>query len=94
MGITAEKVAEQFNLSRADQDAFAVESDRKTLAAIAAGEFNDEIAAYTLDDPRQAQACVQSCRAELAPPPLRVVFPEPVERRLLRCLCAWVSPNL
>jgi acetyl-CoA acyltransferase len=50
MGITAEKVAEQFNVSRADQDAFAVESHRKALAAIAAGEFNDEIAPFTLDD--------------------------------------------
>ncbi|WP_206685241.1 thiolase family protein, partial [Escherichia coli] len=34
--------------SREDQDAFSVESHRKALAAQQAGEFNDEIAAYTL----------------------------------------------
>lgn len=43
MGLTAEKVAQQWNVSRADQDAFAVESHRRAAAAIAAGEFTDEI---------------------------------------------------
>ena len=43
MGLTAEKVAQQWNVSRADQDAFAVESHRRAAAAIAAGEFKDEI---------------------------------------------------
>ncbi len=43
MGITAEKVAEEWKVSREDQDAFAVASHRKALAAIAAGEFRDEI---------------------------------------------------
>jgi acetyl-CoA acyltransferase len=50
MGITAEKVAEQWKVSREDQDAFALESHRKALAAIAAGEFAEEIAPFTLDD--------------------------------------------
>ncbi len=50
MGITAEKVAEQWKVSREDQDAFALASHQKALAAIAAGEFKDEIAAYTLED--------------------------------------------
>jgi acetyl-CoA acyltransferase len=50
MGITAEKVAEQWKVSREDQDAFALGSHEKALAAIAAGEFADEIAPYTLDD--------------------------------------------
>ncbi|MDZ3823316.1 MAG: acetyl-CoA C-acyltransferase [Pseudoxanthomonas sp.] len=50
MGITAEKVAERWKVSREDQDAFAVESHRRALAAIAAGEFRDEITPYTLDD--------------------------------------------
>ena len=50
MGITAENVAKQWNISREDQDAFSVESHRRALAAIAAGEFADEIAPYTLDD--------------------------------------------
>jgi acetyl-CoA acyltransferase len=46
MGITAEKVAEEWNVSRADQDAFAAESHRRALAAQAAGEFRDEITPY------------------------------------------------
>ncbi|MCK9488388.1 MAG: acetyl-CoA C-acyltransferase [Xanthomonadales bacterium] len=50
MGITAEKVAEQWQVSREQQDAFALASHQKALAAIAAGEFNDEISPYTLDD--------------------------------------------
>ena len=43
MGITAEKVAEEWKVSREDQDAFAVASHRKALAAQKAGEFKDEI---------------------------------------------------
>jgi acetyl-CoA acyltransferase len=46
MGITAEKVAEEWNVSREDQDAFAVASHRKALAAQAAGEFAAEITPY------------------------------------------------
>ncbi|QKJ67765.1 acetyl-CoA C-acyltransferase [Deefgea piscis] len=44
MGLTAEKVAQQWQVSREDQDAFAVESHRRALAAIAEGKFNAEIA--------------------------------------------------
>lgn len=50
MGITAEKVAERWKVSREQQDAFAVESHRRALAAIAAGEFKDEISPFQLDD--------------------------------------------
>ena len=50
MGITAEKVAEQWKVTREEQDAFAVASHAKALAGIAAGEFADEIAPYTLAD--------------------------------------------
>ncbi len=50
MGITAEKVAERWKISREAQDAFAVESHRRALAAIEAGDFKDEITPYTLDD--------------------------------------------
>ena len=46
MGITAEKVAEEWKISREDQDAFALASHQKAIAAIAAGEFRDEISAY------------------------------------------------
>jgi acetyl-CoA acyltransferase len=48
MGITAEKVAEQWNVSRADQDAFALASHQKALAAIAGGEFAEEISPYNV----------------------------------------------
>jgi len=48
MGLTAEKVAEQWKISRADQDAFAVESHRRAVAAIAEGEFKPEILPYTI----------------------------------------------
>ena len=43
MGITAEKVAEEWKVSREDQDAFAFASHQKALAAIANGEFAAEI---------------------------------------------------
>ena len=43
MGMTAEKVAQQWKVSREDQDTFALASHQKALAAIAAGEFSDEI---------------------------------------------------
>jgi acetyl-CoA C-acetyltransferase len=43
MGITAENVAEQFGISRDQQDALAVESHRRAAAAIAAGRFKDQI---------------------------------------------------
>jgi acetyl-CoA acyltransferase len=48
MGLTAEKVAQQWNVSREDQDAFAVESHRRATAAIAAGHFKAEITPYTV----------------------------------------------
>ncbi|QYY33318.1 acetyl-CoA C-acyltransferase [Cupriavidus pinatubonensis] len=43
MGLTAEKVAQQWNVSREDQDAFSLASHQKAIAAQQAGEFNDEI---------------------------------------------------
>ena len=44
MGETAENVAERYGISRADQDAFALESQRRYAAADAAGRFADELA--------------------------------------------------
>jgi len=46
MGLTAEKVAAQWKVSREDQDAFALESHRRALAAQAAGEFAAEISPF------------------------------------------------
>ena len=43
MGITAENIAERYGITREEQDAFAVDSQRKAAEAMAAGRFKDEI---------------------------------------------------
>ena len=43
MGITAENIAEQYQISRDDQDAFALASQDKASKAVASGRFKDEI---------------------------------------------------
>ncbi|MGH8592523.1 MAG: acetyl-CoA C-acyltransferase, partial [Gammaproteobacteria bacterium] len=48
MGITAEKVASQWAVTREAQDAFALESHRRAIAAIECGEFRTEILPYTI----------------------------------------------
>src|SRR5215204_5469426 len=48
MGETAENVAERDSVSREDQDAFALESQYRAAAAIAAGKFRDEIVPVTI----------------------------------------------
>jgi acetyl-CoA C-acetyltransferase len=48
MGITAENLAEQYQVTRDDQDAFATASQNKASAARASGRFKDEIAAVTV----------------------------------------------
>ncbi len=48
MGTTAENVAKEFQISREDQDRFAVASQNKAEAARKAGKFKDEIAAVTV----------------------------------------------
>ena len=59
MGLTAEKVAEQWKISREDQDAFAVESHRRAVAAITGGEFKQEILPYTVVDRRPDSKTLQ-----------------------------------
>jgi acetyl-CoA acyltransferase len=49
MGITAEKVAEQWKVSREEQDAFALASHQKAIAAIGSNEFAQEISPYSID---------------------------------------------
>lgn len=44
MGLTAEAVAKQYNVSREEQDAFALHSHEKAIAAIKSGRFKDDIA--------------------------------------------------
>ncbi len=52
MGLTAEKVAQQWKVSRDEQDAFAVQSHARAVAAMQAGEFKDEITPVTVQDRR------------------------------------------
>ena len=48
MGITAENLAEQYQITRDDQDAFATASQNKASAARASGRFKDEISPVTI----------------------------------------------
>ena len=43
MGMTAENITERYGVTREEQDAYALESQRRALAAISAGKFKDEI---------------------------------------------------
>lgn len=50
MGLTAEAVAKEFNVSRDDQDLFSYHSHQKALAAIKAGKFKDEIVPVNVEE--------------------------------------------
>jgi acetyl-CoA acyltransferase len=50
MGLTAEKVAQQWKVSREAQDAFALQSHQRALAAIAQGEFASEITPFEITE--------------------------------------------
>jgi acetyl-CoA acyltransferase len=50
MGLTAEKVAERWKVSREAQDAFALRSHERAIAAAESGEFKDEISPYTISE--------------------------------------------
>ena len=50
MGLTAEAVANQYNISREDQDAFAYESHQKALAAQKNGAFTDQIVPIDIEE--------------------------------------------
>ncbi len=49
MGLTAEAVAEQFKVSREDQDRFALQSHEKAIKAIKSGRFEDDIVPITVN---------------------------------------------
>ncbi|WP_153731763.1 thiolase family protein [Sporosarcina obsidiansis] len=53
MGITAENVAEKYNISREDQDAFAITSQERAAAAIRDGKFKEEIVPYEIKQKRE-----------------------------------------
>jgi len=54
---TAENVAEQFNISRADQDRFAAQSQQRTALAQKNGDFDEEIVPVTIEQ-RRAEAII------------------------------------
>jgi len=58
MGETAENVAEKHRVSREDQDAFALNSQRKTARAIAAGVFAEEIVPVVIPKPKGGDVVV------------------------------------
>jgi len=50
MGITAENVAEEYNVSREDQDRFALRSHERAVDAIDSGRFDDELVPLTIEE--------------------------------------------
>src|SRR5690606_27966540 len=50
MGLTAEAVAKEFNISREDQDAFALRSHQKAIAAIQNGNLKDGVVPITVEE--------------------------------------------
>jgi 3-oxoadipyl-CoA thiolase len=60
MGETAENVAAKYDVSRADQDEFALESHRRALAAAEAGRFDEEIVTVDAPQPKGPAVTVHS----------------------------------
>jgi acetyl-CoA acyltransferase len=60
MSETAENVAADFNVSRADQDAFAFRSQRRAAAAVASGRFREEIVPVSVGGKKGAPAIVDT----------------------------------
>lgn len=64
MGLTAEAVAREYNVSREDQDAFALQSNHRAVAAIDAGRFKEDIVpieveeVFLKDDKRQTRTYI------------------------------------
>ena len=53
MGLTAENLAEQYNISREEQDVYALESQRRAARAIEAGHFKGEIVPFEVKRRKQ-----------------------------------------
>jgi len=60
MGETAENVAERYGVSREDQDAFALESHRRAVAAQESGRFDDEIVTVEAPQPKGPPVTIHS----------------------------------
>ena len=63
MGMTAEEVSRRFGISRADQDAFAAESQARAAQAVSSGAFRDEIVAVPLPSKKGGAASFDDRRA-------------------------------
>ena len=74
MGTHAERVAIKDHVSRADQDAFALESHQRAIAAIDAGRFDDELVPVPVTDAQgAARRMSTSTRARAATRPLEAL---------------------
>jgi len=84
MGITAEKVAVHWKISREAQDLYAAESHRRAVRATDSGEFKDEIAPYTVrervPDLSQREIAVRTFEAAHDEGPRRDTSPEALAR--------------
>ncbi|WP_374722357.1 thiolase family protein [Peribacillus tepidiphilus] len=54
MGITAENVAERYSISREDQDAFALESQRRAISAMTENKFQDEMVSVEVKEKKNS----------------------------------------
>ncbi|MBA3444348.1 MAG: thiolase family protein [Gemmatimonadales bacterium] len=59
LGETAERVAQTYGISRREQETFALESQRRALAAVAAGVFDEEIVALEVPGPAGLRVVAQ-----------------------------------
>ena len=84
MGITAERVAAQWKISREEQDMFAAESHRRAIHAADSGEFADEISPYAvterLPDLAAREVKVQARELRVDEGPRRDTSPEALAR--------------
>ncbi len=77
MGLTAEKVADIYNISRQEQDEFALESHKKAVAAQEAGHFDNEILPVTIgEDTISRDQCPRKETSMEAMLKLKTIFKE------------------
>jgi acetyl-CoA C-acetyltransferase len=78
MGETAEILAEQYKISREEQDAFALRSQQRTERALNAGRFNDEIAPITIETKKGPQVFTKDEHPFLGATPEKLAKLSPV----------------
>lgn len=71
MGITAENLAEEYGITREEQDRFALWSQEKAARAIAAGKFRDEIVPVTVRNRKGEERMVDATSIPAPIPPWR-----------------------